>query len=96
MKVSFVELAYSELYDAVSYYEAIQPGLGERFKKEVKQSIFRVTEFPMSYQSLTANVRRCLVSKFPYGIIYHVAGDEIIVLAVAHLHRKPDYWVNRV
>jgi len=41
--------------------------------------------------------RRCLVYKFPYGVIYQYQEDknEILIVAIAHLHRKPDYWYSR-
>jgi hypothetical protein len=41
--------------------------------------------------------RRCLIAKFPYGVIYHYSPeqDEIVIVAIAHLHRRPDYWVSR-
>jgi len=41
-------------------------------------------------------LRRCLLSRFPYGIIYGVDSETIIVVAVAHLHREPRYWIDRI
>ena len=49
------------------------------------------------YQELSESIRRCLVAKFPYAIIYHhdLDQNEILILAVGHLHRRPDYWTSR-
>ena len=40
-------------------------------------------------------VRKCLLHKFPYKLMYSVEGNHILVIAVAHQHRNPDYWVDR-
>ena len=97
MKVRFLKPAEAELDDAVAYYEIEQLGLGERFRNEVLASISRIVVFPAAYQTLGNRTRRCLLARFPYGIIYHhnSSNDEILVVAIAHLHRQPDYWVSR-
>ena len=41
-------------------------------------------------------VRRCLLARFPYGLIYGLDGEMLVVVAVAHLHREPRYWVDRI
>lgn len=97
MNISFLSVAETELDDAFDYYEAQQDGLGYRFIDEVWNALSRIAEFPDSYQIVGQSSRRCLVHKFPYGVIYqHRAVDEdVLVVAIAHLHRKPDYWVSR-
>ncbi|BFM14639.1 hypothetical protein R50073_08220 [Maricurvus nonylphenolicus] len=97
MDVSFLKLAEIELDEAIQYYEQEQPGLGMRFKTEVQRSLFRIIEFPTAYQALSNNSRRCLIAKFPYSVIYQYqkSKNRILVVAVAHLHRKPDYWISR-
>ncbi len=96
MKVIFLKLAEKELDDAFEYYESTQSGLGFRFLAEVELSQSRITSFPLSYEEIGNYSRRCLVQKFPYGLIYKYieSVDEILIVAVAHLHRKPDYWVD--
>ena len=95
MKVTFLKLAEKELDDAFEYYESIQSGLGFRFLAEVELSQSRITNFPLSYEKIGNYSRRCLVQKFPYGLIYQYieSVDEVLIVAVAHLHRKPDYWI---
>ena len=97
MEVKLLKLAQREFEDAATHYESEQPGLGDRFPTEVARSISRIRQFPVAYQQFSPGTRRCLIAKFPYGIIYHYAPeqDEIVIVAIAHLHRRPDYWVSR-
>ena len=97
MTVTFLRLAVLELDDAFKYYESEQVGLGLRFQAEVARSISRLVEYPESYQKIGRYSRRSLVYKFPYGVIYQIREKPggILIVAIAHLHRKPDYWVSR-
>jgi len=97
MKVTFLKLAQAELDDAFEHYELLQNGLGFRFLAEAELSQSRITSFPLSYEKIGKYSRRCLVQKFPYGLIYQYIEnqDEILIVAVANLHRKPDYWAER-
>lgn len=95
MNVRFYKAAQKEFDSAVEYYETQLSGLGSRYRREVRDCLARIELFPDSYSGISARTRRCLVGTFTYGIIYQAASDEIIVVAVAHLHRRPDYWVPR-
>lgn len=97
MKVNFLKLAEKELDNAFAYYESVQRGLGFRFLSEVELPKNRVINFPLSYERIGKYSRRCLVQKFPYGLIYQFTESkkEILIVAVSYLHRKPEYWGNR-
>ncbi|MCF7965084.1 MAG: type II toxin-antitoxin system RelE/ParE family toxin [Methylobacter tundripaludum] len=95
MKMEFLESAQTELDQAFEWYEAQQKDLGVQFLNEFDAAIRRIATYPESYILIEKNVRRCLVKRFPYGILYGIDADKIIVIAVAHLHRKPDYWIDR-
>lgn len=97
MKVRFLKVAQNELDDAIEYYELEQAGLGERLRGETVRSINRIAAFPNAFQSVSKRLRRCLASKFPYGIIYRYDADAetLLVVAFSHLHRKPNYWFSR-
>ena len=97
MKVNFLKVAEAELDDAFEYYESVQRSLGFRFLTEVELAKARITKFPLSYEGIGKYSRRCLVQKFPYGLIYQYieAQKEILIVAVSHLHRKPEYWSER-
>ena len=96
MKYSFHLEAKNELNEGVSYYEKCQPGLGLEFLKEVYATIQRILKYPRGWTSLSANTRRCLTNRFPYGIIYQILDEEIYIIGVMHLNRKPSYYKERI
>lgn len=96
MKYSFHPSARIELSEAVHYYENCRKGLGTEFAKEVYSTVRRIAEFPEAWTPLTENTRRCLTKRFPYGVIYQIQDDRILIIAVMQLNRRPDYWKNRI
>lgn len=96
MTVRFLEIAEIELDQAIRWYEEQAPGLGDAFLIEVLAAADRMSDFPEAWQPLDEGVRRCRLSRFPYGLIYAIEDGDILVLAVAHLHREPDYWRDRL
>lgn len=95
MRVQFTLHAKNELDDSISFYELQHPGLGVRFKKEVRVAIARILNFPDSFPIVRGSVRKAFVRAFPYRLLFSVEGNSLIILAVAHQHRLPDYWVDR-
>jgi plasmid stabilization system protein ParE len=95
MKVFFSKYAKQELNDAVHYYELEYEGLGRRFKEEVKKAAIRISEYPQAWSVELGDIRKCLLHKFPYKLLYSIEEDHILVIAIAHQHRKPDYWIER-
>jgi toxin ParE2 len=96
VKVRFLEVAQIELDEAVTYYDAESAGLGQAFLLDVLSAIERIRKFPNAWHPLSANTRRCRTRRFPFGVIYQATDNEILVVAVANLHREPDYWKDRL
>lgn len=96
MKIRFFEIAQIELDQAIVYYKSVSPGLGEDFLDEVMKALNRIGEYPEAWHRLSKRTRRCQTRRFPYGIIYQIRGDQILVIAVANLYRRPDYWRKRI
>jgi plasmid stabilization system protein ParE len=96
MKITFHSEAEEELDHAVAYYESCQNGLGIDFYRSVFAVIHRIGDFPESGSPLSQKTRRCLLRRFPFGVIYQVSGNEIFVVAVADLRRRPGYWLKRL
>lgn len=96
MNVRFLSIAELELDEAVADYEEKEIGLGLRFLLEIRNSVERIVAYPEAWNLLSANARRCRTKVFPYGIIYQVRRDEILILAIASLHREPAYWQSRL
>ena len=95
MTTEFLPLAKSELDDAVEYYELQYVGLGARFKEESKATIKRISLFPQAWTMVRPNIRKCIMHKFPYNIYYSIEENVILIIAIAHQHRYPNYWENR-
>jgi plasmid stabilization system protein ParE len=95
MNYSFHSLAEKELEEIENYYDNISQELGDRFRAEFELSLSRILTFPKLWHPLAKTVRRRRLNSFPYGIIYRVKPDEIRILTVMHLHRRPNYWRDR-
>jgi plasmid stabilization system protein ParE len=92
---SLNEDAIAELYEAGVHYESEREGLGIQFVTAVREDIDFICQFPEAMQRIRRDVRRKVMSRFPYNIIYKILPDKIRVLAVAHQKRRPLYWANR-
>ncbi len=91
-----LEQARDETRDAAEYYERCVSGLGSDFTYKVDEAILNICENPEGGAVLECNIRRCLISRFPYCLLYRVDPSEIVIVAVMHQSRRPGYWVNRV
>jgi hypothetical protein len=96
MKINFLDIAQIELDDAIEYYNYELPGLGDAFLTEGLNALDRIGEYPEAWPSCSKRTKRCQARRFPYGIIYQIRVQEILVVAIANLHRKPDYWKDRI
>lgn len=95
MNVSFNPLAEQELNDAARYYQLESPGLGAAFLTEVQRCCDGIVEYPEAGHIVLGSIRRRLVRRFPYAILYSTRPGLVRVLAVMNLKRRPAYWVGR-
>jgi plasmid stabilization system protein ParE len=95
MQVRFTELAKLEFDEARAWYRLIRPELGSSFSQEVRTATQRITHMPLMYLLEMGDIRRCVLKQFSYTLRYAVRGELIVIVAVSHQHRAPDYWVNR-
>lgn len=96
MNIRLLAPAQAELDEAIAWYAEQAPGLGETFLIETLKAMKLVEQFPQAWHPLTPQIRRCRLRRFPYSVIYAQDGADIFVLAIAHQHRKPGYWRNRL
>jgi plasmid stabilization system protein ParE len=96
VNVRFLAPAQEELDEAVDWYNKQSDGLGQGFLDEFDRCIRRIVTFPLSGTEIGPAIRRCLLARFPYGIVYGIDRQTIIVVAIAHSHREPRYWIDRV
>jgi len=92
----FLEPAQIEFEKAINFYNQRRPNLGDEFAAEVLNTINRILNHPEAWTKLSKRTRRCQTNRFPYGVIYQIRGDRILIVAVAHLRRKPMYWRDRL
>ena len=96
MNTSFLDAAQSEFDDAIDYYDKQRPGLGSEFAEEVEDTLERVSHYPEAWSPLSPRVRRCVINRFPYSVLYEVRSEIIIIVAIQHQHQEPESWRTRV
>jgi len=88
----FTAAAISELRQATLYYEQRENGLGTTFLNEIEASLIRILQHPTAWQQLSSRTRRCRTHRFPFGLIYQIRSDVILVTSVMDLRRDPERW----
>jgi plasmid stabilization system protein ParE len=94
--VIFTLPARAELIDAQDWYENEAPGLGRRFREAVDAVVERMSDTPRQFPVIYKNVRRALLRRFPYALMFVIEADEtLIVIACFHGSRDPAHWQKR-
>ena len=96
MRVIYHPHAEAELIEAAQYYDSRVPALGAQFLDETNRAVARIRETPEGWKVVEGNVRRYLMSRFPFEVYYRQYSDHIHILAFKHHSRHPDYWRSRV
>jgi plasmid stabilization system protein ParE len=96
MTFRFLAPAQEELLEAISYYSAINAELGVRFEEAVAIAVRSAVAHPERGAPRSKNTRRWLVKGFPFGVIYRENVREVLVVALAHQRKQPEYWLRRL
>lgn len=96
MKSRFLLLAEIEMINAAKFYEEQAPHLGVDFLASVQSGVKDVESNPLRWPLLRPNIRRKFVKRFPYAVLYRVDPKVIVIVAIMHLRRNPNYWIGRV
>lgn len=94
--IQYHEAAETELLNEIGYLELRAKGLGRRFYAEVLRAERLIAQFPESAEEIRPGIRKRMLRKFRYSLIYSREKDSILILAVAHHSRRPEYWAGRV
>jgi plasmid stabilization system protein ParE len=94
--VIYHPLAESELVDSAKFYEGRREFLGETFLDLVDETIAKIRRNPEMGRLGKSRMRSWKVRRFPFRIVYLLQPQRIWIVAVAHLSRRPDYWVGRL
>jgi plasmid stabilization system protein ParE len=97
MRLRLHRLAVEEIDHEVDYYESRQSGLGAELEDEIDAALDVIVRMPYAApQWKNRQDRRVAVlARFPFTLPYQIIGDEIVVLALAHMSRRPAYWRAR-
>jgi len=87
--------AEQEMFDAACYYEMQAPGLGADFLNKIELAFQDIATTPERWPIVRDTIRRRLIRRFPFSLLYRIDLDEIIILAVMHQKRHPSYWLPR-
>lgn len=88
--------AETELVESAQYYEQQMDGLGAEFLDEIDTAISTIQEAPTRWAIVESDVRRYILSRFPFAIYYRTLPDTLRILAIKHHSRHPDYWRYRI
>ena len=98
MKVILERAANAEMIEAAQYYDEQQPGLGSDFLDKVDTAVDELASDPLRFRFYrgSKSIRSIRLGRFPYRLLFAVESERVSVVAVAHLHRHPDYWKRRL
>lgn len=94
--VKLIQEAETELREAALYYEEQQGGLGAEFIHDVRAALQMIQRVPEMWPVRGSGMRRYLIARFPFLVHYRIESERILVVAIAHGHRKPGYWTDRI
>jgi len=87
--------AIAEASEARRWYHDESPAVAERFDHEVESAFATLLDSPERWPRILGGHRRIRLRRFPYMIVYYVRGSDVFVVAIAHMHRRPGYWMDR-
>ena len=99
MKLRVVVEAEDEIESARRYLNEQSSGLGGRFLNDLESALAKIADQPLRFGKLEtlpdSPYRRALLKHFRYAVVFEVLPDEILVVAIAHTSREPNYWLGR-
>ena len=96
MRLEFHPEAELELIESALYYDKQVPGLGERFESEIRYATDLMLDQPEIGPLVDPNLRKFILTRFPFTLYYSITADVLRIEAVAHQSRRPGYWKSRV
>lgn len=93
--VRFHDDASTELNEAALFYASLLPDLGRAFAAEAKKTVQLIQAYPDLAAPIGGKLRKLVIHRFPFSIIYSHQANEILILAIAHHRRRPGYWKTR-
>ena len=96
MRVEFHPSTVDDVNQAASHYGRARPKLDAEFRGEIDAVVARISRDPMQFPVVEAQIRRCIVHRFPYSVLYRVAASDCIrILVIRHHRRDPRFGLAR-
>ncbi|XOV86392.1 MAG: type II toxin-antitoxin system RelE/ParE family toxin [Pseudomonadota bacterium] len=96
MTLEFHPDTVADLNDSIEFYERQQIGLGKDLREEIYRTIERIAADPYFFRFVKADIRRCLVHRFPFSVLYRVVdADTIRVLVIRHHRQRSELGQER-
>ena len=95
-KLVFLSAANEDLDHAINYYRLRSLVVARDFFNEVRRASTLLLDFPQACPIVRGEVRQKVLRRFPFSVLYMIDGDRVVVVAVMHHHRRPDYWHDRI
>ncbi len=96
MHIRFLASAENEMLEAAAYYEFRVRSLGGNFLDIVEVAVNEIAEDPFLWMEIHPGIRRRLIRRFPYSVLYSIYENEIVIIAVMHHKQRPKYWLGRI
>ena len=96
MRVEYHQALERELVEIRDYYNDRSPGLGDEFVDAFEQQVLRIRSMPERWMIVQGDIRRALMKRFPYVVLFRKAGDDVLrVIVVKHESRHPAHGLQR-
>ena len=95
MTVRFLKGVKQELAKAEAWYAKVDEDLAADFYLKITLAVAEILNHPTRFPKDQTGVHRFLVDRFPYGILYKIEKNKIVVVAIMHTSRRPGYWRKR-
>jgi toxin ParE1/3/4 len=87
--------ATKDAAEAIGYFDALRPGLGQAFLIQVQDVLLRISGMPELHGIVWRDVRAARLRRFTYVVYYRVHEDRLEVLAVVQGNRDAAVWQSR-
>jgi len=94
-ELEYLDEAVIDAEGAARWYAERSPTAAIRFSAELDEAEVAIVERPEAWPTLRDGNRHYLMRRFPFSVVYRVESSRVLIVAVAHGRRRPDYWKQR-
>jgi plasmid stabilization system protein ParE len=96
LALEFLDAALEEAEAAARWYAERSEAAASGFADEIDQAVSAIERLPNAWPAYDHGTRRFLLRRYPFSVVYRVESARILIVAVAHGHRRPGYWQPRL